>query len=204
MNVNSENQNDVAVEKKALRKSMKSVLSSYFSENDVASVSRKTCSRFCNSEFFKNADYVLSFVTNKFEIDTSFLNEKAFETTKLALPRVASGTEMDFFILDKNRSASVSSQLESGSFGIMEPCTDLEKLNVDSLSGKKILVAVPGIAFTRTGKRCGYGRGYYDRFLSKLRASGAETRFVGLCLPCQITETIPTDEYDVTLDDVRF
>ena len=190
-------------EKKLLRKSMKSVLSSYFAENDVASVSEKTCSLFCDCEFFKNADYVLSFVTNKFEIGTSTLNEKAFESTRLALPRVASGTELDFFVLDKN-CASVSEQLESGSFGIMEPKTSLEKLDVASLSGKKVLVAVPGIAFTKSGKRCGYGRGYYDRFLRKLRECGAVTKFVGLCLPCQIIEEVPTDEYDVVLDDVLF
>ncbi|HEY3423587.1 MAG TPA: 5-formyltetrahydrofolate cyclo-ligase, partial [Negativicutes bacterium] len=54
------------------------------------------------------------------------------------------------------------------------------------------LIIVPGVAFDRSGKRCGMGAGYYDRFLSQ--ASNA--RLIGVALTCQMVSDVPCDEHD--------
>lgn len=58
---------------------------------------------------------------------------------------------------------------------------------------------VPGLAFTRDGKRLGYGGGYYDRFLAAARP---DARKLGVAYPFQILSDLPTDAHDARLDAV--
>ena len=58
------------------------------------------------------------------------------------------------------------------------------------------LVLVPGLAFSRKGARLGQGRGYYDRFLSKLNG----TTTLGVGFDWQLLEDIPEELHDIRLD----
>ncbi len=84
--------------------------------------------------------------------------------------------------------------LRQGYYGIMEP--DTEK--TEMVSGDKCeLCIVPGLAFDKNGFRIGYGKGYYDRFLSGFR--GIKT---GLCYDDCVFDEIPQDKYDISVDSV--
>lgn len=82
-------------------------------------------------------------------------------------------------------------QLRTGAFGIMEPTgtpfTDDEKMDV---------AIVPGMAFDRDGHRLGRGKGYYDRFLSRL----PQTYKIGICYRSQLLDCVPTDAHDILMD----
>jgi 5-formyltetrahydrofolate cyclo-ligase len=82
--------------------------------------------------------------------------------------------------------------LEPGPFGIMQPAKRHPVVQPD-------LILVPLIAIDGCGTRLGRGKGHYDRALIRLKKSGA--RLVGIGWPLQrLSETIPTDEWDVPLD----
>jgi 5-formyltetrahydrofolate cyclo-ligase len=67
------------------------------------------------------------------------------------------------------------------------------------------LVLVPGLAFTVNGHRLGRGKGYYDTFLNRCRATQATLPFtVGLAFSQQMVADIPTDEKDVCIDLVLY
>lgn len=67
------------------------------------------------------------------------------------------------------------------------------------------LVIVPGLAFTRTGQRIGRGRGYYDHYFDKCdHDPHGRPYIIGLAFRQQIFRSIPTDDYDVTLDEVIY
>ena len=85
--------------------------------------------------------------------------------------------------------------MQTGAYGIMEPTGQLftDYADID-------LAIVPGVAFDHDGNRMGRGKGYYDRLLPKL----ANTYKIGICLPFQLVEKIPTDEHDVRMDEVLF
>jgi 5-formyltetrahydrofolate cyclo-ligase len=58
------------------------------------------------------------------------------------------------------------------------------------------LLIIPGIAFDLQGNRIGYGKGYYDRFLSTRKVS----YIMGLAFENQIIKKIPTTENDIPVD----
>jgi 5-formyltetrahydrofolate cyclo-ligase len=62
------------------------------------------------------------------------------------------------------------------------------------------LMLVPLAAFDGNGNRIGYGAGYYDRAISKLRDKGVAPRLVGIAFDCQQVEAVPFEPHDVELD----
>lgn len=89
--------------------------------------------------------------------------------------------EMTHFLLDEH------TRIRINSFGIPEPEEGIE------ISPEKIdVVFVPLLAFDKNGNRIGYGKGFYDRFLSKCKSSAI---FIGLSLfePEEQISTEPTD-----------
>jgi 5-formyltetrahydrofolate cyclo-ligase len=58
------------------------------------------------------------------------------------------------------------------------------------------VVVVPGLAFTRDGRRLGQGGGHYDRFLPRLRP---DCRTVGAAFAEQLLDDLPTEPHDVRL-----
>lgn len=62
-------------------------------------------------------------------------------------------------------------------------------------------VFVPLLAFTPKGQRLGYGGGFYDRTLAKLRAEG-EVFACGVAYAGQEVSALPTDDHDERLDGI--
>ena len=86
-------------------------------------------------------------------------------------------------------------ELVQGSFRVMTPPPDAPEV-VPSL------LIVPLLAFDRAGYRLGYGGGFYDRTLHKLRgaAAGGQVLAVGVALSAQEVPSVPRDDTDQPLD----
>ena len=82
--------------------------------------------------------------------------------------------------------------LEARAFGVKEP-TDRAPETVPDL------VLVPLVGVDRQGVRLGFGAGYYDRTLARLRKAG-EVRVVGLAYPEQCVDRLPCEDHDQRLD----
>lgn len=81
--------------------------------------------------------------------------------------------------------------LKPGRFGVLEPEFDPAKMWKQSPDPSDSLCLVPGMAFDGFGHRLGYGKGYYDRFLSE-----NEIVTVGLCRGELLLPRLPTDSHD--------
>jgi 5-formyltetrahydrofolate cyclo-ligase len=57
-------------------------------------------------------------------------------------------------------------------------------------------------AFSATGQRIGYGKGHYDRALSKMRAAGHDPAYVGLAFDGQEVPPFEAEPHDIALDAV--
>ena len=82
--------------------------------------------------------------------------------------------------------------LVSGVWGIREPPADAPELFPD-------IVIVPLLAFDRRGHRIGYGAGYYDMTLTRLRAMKPVTA-IGIAFAAQEIAAVPATPRDAPLD----
>lgn len=84
--------------------------------------------------------------------------------------------------------------LAAGAYGTWEPLADAP-LVVPSL------ILVPLLAFDARGHRLGYGGGYYDRTVARLRRLGPLLA-IGLAYEAQRVADLPSTEHDQRLDAV--
>ena len=83
--------------------------------------------------------------------------------------------------------------LEPGLWNILEPKKDkMRPVAPEDLD----LVIVPGVAFDKGCNRLGYGAGYYDRFLPRLRQG---VPFIAVCFELQMQENVCPDCHDVPM-----
>jgi len=82
--------------------------------------------------------------------------------------------------------------LIEGPHGIEMPAPEAELLS-------PTVVLVPMLAFDVEGHRLGYGGGYYDRSIEKLRKSHP-VLVVGLAFAGQLVKSVPRDDHDEHLD----
>jgi 5-formyltetrahydrofolate cyclo-ligase len=90
------------------------------------------------------------------------------------------------------RAVRSESELEPGRLGVREPTNAADLVPVEQID----LFVVPGLGFTREGKRLGRGGGYYD---ATLRAGRPDSRRVGLAFAEQLVEDLPTEDHDIDL-----
>ena len=126
------------------------------------------------------------------EWDTSALLRDALARAKIvALPRVNRATRA----LEICAITRLEHDAAPGYRGIPEPgahCALLDLAVID-------WVLVPGVAFDRDGRRVGYGGGYYDRFLPRLRPDAPR---VAGAFELQLFDRVPSVTHDVAVDAV--
>ena len=120
------------------------------------------------------------------EVDLMKVLEK-FEKNnyEISLPKVKNNSQMNFFHW------SVKDPLGINRYGIPEPTS--HKIKYPSI------MLVPLIAFDKYFNRIGYGGGFYDRYIKKIRKI-KKVITIGFAYSFQKVNKIPIKEYDVTLD----
>ncbi|MDP9118865.1 MAG: 5-formyltetrahydrofolate cyclo-ligase, partial [Actinomycetota bacterium] len=119
------------------------------------------------------------------EVPTGPLIDRLHERgVAVAVPRIEDGDLVPIRYVPGDPTTSTS-------FGAEEPVGEM-RLDLSSID----VVAVPGVAFDRRGRRIGYGGGYYDRFLLGLSAFTVALGF-GLQV---LDEDLPGGSFDLPVD----
>ncbi len=156
-----------------------------------AAQSRNIIRSLLNHKEFQKADKILIYLSKDGEVDTDDLLGRAFELGKRVCVPVVD-RESDELCISELPGPDTSFRL--GAFGVREPAEeDLNFMSPDQID----LVIAPGLAFDRRGGRIGYGKGYYDRLLSRL---GSQVPRIALAFDFQVLDAVPQDESDVQID----
>jgi len=141
--------------------------------------------------FFKKAKIVMFYVSFNGEVKTQDMIKEALKLGKIIAVPVCLKR-----CIIKPSLLRIKDRLVKGIYGAPEPAIK-RFINLNKLD----LVIVPGVAFDKRGRRLGRGKGFYDRFLSKL---SHKTTSVGLAFNLQILPLVPTTKRDVSVDRVIF
>lgn len=115
------------------------------------------------------------------EVQTDELIRELLAKNKVVLFPKVFGDDLKFFRSDK---------FEKSKFGVREP-VDGEEYSKDKID----VMVVPGLGFDIKRNRLGFGKGYYDRYLSDFRG-----KKVGVCFSSQVVMNLPTTCEDIQMD----
>lgn len=163
------------------------------SSQDLKSKSDSICSYLLESDFYKNSSVIMAYIDFRNEVQTESLIKKALsDGKKIVIPISVVDTKQ----LILSELIDYDGELESGAYGILEPkqefVRETDPQTVD-------LVLIPGVAFDSKGYRIGYGAGYYDRFLERVRPDVAK---VALGFDLQMVADAYPDDHDFPVDSV--
>ncbi len=138
---------------------------------------------------FRYAEYVLLYAANENEIDISAIAKEALARgKKIAFPRCDKETHtMRYHIV------SSLDELSPEAYGILEPPMDNPVYDPEKDLGSAICF-VPGLVYDKEGYRLGYGKGFYDRYLSAFSGST-----VGVVYSDYILPVVPRGRFDVSV-----
>ncbi|MCX8070325.1 MAG: 5-formyltetrahydrofolate cyclo-ligase [Thermodesulfovibrionales bacterium] len=140
-----------------------------------------------NLQSFVNANSVCCYGSFKSEVNTKDIISYCLNKgIVISLPKIEMNRLTIFRIEDID-------ELKPSKLNIPEPTiiTDLRRLNPKEID----IVIVPGVVFDINKNRIGYGKGYYDRFLSE-----TVCKKVALSYEEQIIDFIPIESHDIKMD----
>lgn len=140
---------------------------------------------------YKSADIVGFYYPIGSEVRTEAVINNALQNGKIVgLPKVCSGADPEIYFHKLSASHIDLKDLTDGKYGTKEPVSDLRLHRLD-------LTIVPGTVFDKNGYRLGYGKGFYDRFLSRKSCRIS----IGLAFEMQVvTEDLPHSYLDQKID----
>ena len=121
-----------------------------------------------------------------YEIDSIHILDK-FEKRKyrISLPKIRKNSQMDFF------QWSLNDPLIINKYGIPEP--------ISKKTQYPDILLVPLVAYDKDLKRLGYGGGFYDRYIKKIKKK-KDVITIGLSYSFQKIKQIKINKHDIKLD----
>lgn len=144
--------------------------------------SRIICQKIMETEAFLYASVIYVYMDYNGEVSTKPLIEEAWRMGKrVAAPKVTGPGEMKYYYI------SAYGDVAPGYFQIPEPVTETEA------NDEEALLIVPGVAFDKNRHRCGYGQGFYDRYL----AQHTKHTTIAVAFDYQMVDEVPAGPYDI-------
>ena len=138
--------------------------------------------------FYKKKIIIAGYYPSNYEVDIlNFLYKASKKKFRIALPVIKSSNKMSF------KPWVYKEPLYVNKFGILEPKNSKKKIIPD-------LIMVPLVAFDNHLNRIGYGKGYYDRSLKKIRKINKNAITLGIAYSFQKCTQIPVNDNDFRLD----
>lgn len=138
-----------------------------------------------NNKDILSSKTLLIYISINSEVDTIKIINYFLNTKNIAVPKIIDNNIFFCYVTNLN-------ELTSGKYNIPEPTNENIVTDFDNA-----ICIVPGICYDKKNYRIGYGKGYYDRFLSKNKI-----KTIGLCYKECMIEKIDNDKYDYKIDEV--
>ena len=179
---------NIKKEKAALRRECAAIRNGIATEEKSA-MDERICRNLLSLTVFRFAKKLLLYHPIRSEVNVLPLMQAALTADK----------EVYFPLCDPEEAGKMTfhrvtdlTQLTSGSFSVPEPRADAPLYQDDS---PLAVCVIPALAFDKEGYRLGYGKGYYDRFLSDFSGTRIGVGYSTLVLP-----QVPHNRFDLKTD----
>lgn len=163
---------------------------------EIHRASDKILTDLIETTWWREASLILTYLSMTKEVATDRMIEAAHKAGKEVAVPCIDGKSMLFYTL-----SPAGQEYTFNWYGIREPERNGKPFQFAEVSGKQILLVVPGLAFDSERNRLGRGAGYYDRFMHELRQAARFTlTALGVFFHTQLEPSIPTDPWDQRLD----
>lgn len=181
--------------KKLLRQKIKDIKKNH-RDDLVINNSKTITDELINMEAFQKAKVIMCYLSFGNEVNTRpIINECLRQGKQILVPLIIKNTDGTTH-MEASELIDPDKDLEPRTLGILEP----KESTIRIMEPKIIdLVVIPGLAFDRQGNRLGYGAGYYDYFLKRLRP---DCHKIAITFSIQIVEQIPTEEHDLPITNI--
>jgi len=190
---------DIAARKKAVRAEVRARLAA-LDGFQIEGKSQYLAELVFSTSWWSEGQWVFIYIPMGGEVDTRFIVSQAYrDGKKVAIPRME-GDDLAFYFYDGRTENLLPNQ-----FGILEPDPAWKLVDPFVPTGKLLLILTPGLAFDRQRRRLGRGKGFYDRFLCRVRRAhpaGSASWAVGLAFTEQLVERVPVSDHDELLDGI--
>ena len=172
------------MDKKALRAEIKEKKRA-MTEAQIEATSAALAEQLYAHRAYRNAKSIFGYLSYNQEVRTMPMLEQAQKDGKrVAVPKVIDDTMIFIWLDDLSR-------VELGYCNIPEPID-----NGPEAVDETALVMMPGLAFDPTGRRCGYGGGFYDRYLEQ----HPNHPTLAMCYGFQMFGELETDPHDIPVN----
>jgi len=190
---------DIVARKRAVRGEVRARLEA-LDGPQIQRKSKNLTKQLLTTSWWSQGEWVFIYIPMFGEVDTRYIVAQAYrEKKQVAIPRME-GPDLAFYFYDGHTENLLPNQ-----FGILEPDPTWKLIDPTVPTGKRLLVLTPGLAFDRSRRRLGKGKGFYDRFLAGLRIAhplGSASWAVGLAFDEQLVNEVPVSDHDELLDGV--
>ncbi len=137
---------------------------------------------------YKNIDKIIGgYYPYNYEVDAiNILKKFEKQNYQILLPKIKKNFQMDFFHWSSKDPLSINK------YGIPEPNSTQVKL--------PNILLVPLVAFDKDFNRIGYGGGFYDRYIKRIKKIKKKVITIGLAYSFQKVKKIQTNKNDIKLD----
>jgi 5-formyltetrahydrofolate cyclo-ligase len=159
------------------------------SESEIINNSKIINLRVIATKEYQSSKSIGAYYPTGSEVKTFDIIKHSIDNKKeIGLPRVIDSTKIKFFKIIEDSFEKI--KFTKGKYGIFE--NSMSTISIDQMD----LLIIPGIAFDSQGNRIGYGKGYYDRFLSSRKAKYV----IGLAYETQVINESPNNDYDIPVN----
>ena len=155
------------------------------------------CHHIMDTEEYLNADIVLAYmsVNNEVVLDR-IIRDAQSDGKRVYIPKVESKTVMNFY--------QYTGEFSISKYNIKEPVRTGDKYQYDAEleylldSGRTAVMILPSVAIDKEGNRLGYGGGYYDRYLARVKDYPVYK--IAAVYEKQVLDKVPVSRDDIRLD----
>lgn len=134
-----------------------------------------------NLDIYKKSKVIALYKSMLDEVDTTYLINGSLKSKIVLLPKIVNN-KMCFININQD------TKYIKSNIGVMEPIGK-------EYNDKTDLIIVPGVSFDKDLNRLGFGKGYYDKYLTNKNIYK-----IGICFNEQVVDIVPTSEYDIKMN----